>query len=234
VLRAIVRSAGLGPGTLVYDLGAGPGTLTVALAATGAHVVAVERDPRFVRALRRRVTGRERIRVLHADLRTVAIPPGARIVANLPFATSGAVVARLLDPPGPPCAGADLLVEHGFAQRLASRRPRSAHAAWWSARHEITLARHVPRTAFAPVPRVDAALLVIRPRPPLEAGAERRLRALLAAVYGGRHRSAAALARGLTGRQAGPRLLAAAGVAPHAHPLEVPPHVWAHVARGPR
>ncbi len=101
-LRAIVRSAALARGQLVYDLGAGPGTLTAALAATGARVVAVEREARFAATLRRRFDGDERVRVVEGDLRTVAIPRTARIVANLPFATSGAVVARLLDPPGAP------------------------------------------------------------------------------------------------------------------------------------
>jgi 23S rRNA (adenine-N6)-dimethyltransferase len=228
-LSAIVRSAALEPETLVYDLGAGPGTLTVALARTGARVVAVERDPRFARTLRRRFARSGRVHVVEADLRTVTIPHRARVVANLPFATSSAVIARLLDPPGPLRPGAELLVERGFAQRLSASRPRSAHAAWWSARYEIRIVRHVPRAAFAPVPRVDAALLAIRPRAGLDAAAERRLRALLAAAYSGRHRRAAALARRIAGRRAGPRLLGAAG---DLHPLDVPPHVWAHVARG--
>lgn len=231
-LRAIVRGAALERGQLVYDLGAGPGTLTAALAATGARVVAVERDARFAATLRRRFDGDERVRVVEGDLRTLAIPRTARIVANLPFATSGALVALLLDPPGTPCAGADLLVEEGFARRLASPRPRSAQAAWRPARYEIAIASRVPRAAFAPAPRVDAALLRIRPRTPLPADAERRLQALLAAAYSGRHQRAAALARRSAGRRAGVRLLAAAGVAPDAHPLEVPPHVWAAVARG--
>lgn len=233
-LRALLRSAALAPGELVYDLGAGPGTVTAALARTGARVVAVERDERFAARLRRRFAGDERVRVIEGDLLRTALPRGARVVANVPFATSGALIAALLDPPGRPRAGADLLVELGFARRLSSPRPRSPHSAWWAARYEIRLVRRVPRTAFAPVPRVDAALLRIRPRAPLDATAERRLRGLLAAAYGGRHRRAAALARRWAGANAGPRLLAAAGVPGDAHPLEVPPAVWAALARGPR
>ncbi len=98
-LRALIRGAALAPGELVYDLGAGPGTITAALAAIGARVVAVERDRRFVDTLRRRFDDHERVSVVAADLRTVAIPRAARVVANLPFATSGALIERLLDPP---------------------------------------------------------------------------------------------------------------------------------------
>ncbi|MBB4660690.1 rRNA adenine N(6)-methyltransferase family protein [Conexibacter arvalis] len=233
VLRALVRSAAIEPTDRVYDLGAGPGTITAALARTGAQVVAVERDPRFARELRRRFDGDARVRVVEADLRTVAVPRDARVVASIPFATSSALVARLLDPPGRPRVGADLIVEHGFARRLAGR-PRSERSAWWAARYELRVARTVGRRAFAPAPAVDAALLRIRPREPLTADAERRLRALLRIVYGGRHARAGTVARRFAGRTAGPALLRAAGADPAAHPLAVAPHAWAAVAAGPR
>lgn len=233
-LRALVRGAGVGPGDRVYDLGAGPGTITAALARTGAAVVAVERDSRYAHELRRRFADVPRVRVVEADLRTVRLPHEARVVASIPFATSSALVAQLLDRPGRPCAGADLLVERGFALRVATRRPRSERAAWWAARHELRIVRTVGRGAFAPPPSVDAALLRIRPRAPLGADAERRLRALLRTVYGGRHARAAAVARRFAGPRAGTILLRAAGADPDAHPLEIPPHVWAAVAAGGR
>jgi 23S rRNA (adenine-N6)-dimethyltransferase len=233
VLRAIVRSAAVRPDDHVFDLGAGPGTLTAALARTGATVTAVERDPAYVRDLERRFERFDRVRVVAGDLRTIPIPRRARVVANLPFATSGALVARLLDPPGAPRAGVDLLVEHGFALRLGARLPRSARSAWWAARYEIRLVRVVPRTAFAPPPGVDAALLRIRPREPLDADAEHRLRALLAAVHRAPHGGAAAIARRFAGRRAGPAILRAAGVHPRAAAGQVAPRIWAAVARGP-
>ena len=232
VLRAIVRSAGLGPADHVFDLGAGPGTLTAALARTGATVTAVERDPAFVRDLERRFADFAHVRVVAGDLRAVPIPRRARVVANLPFATSGALVARLLDPPGRPRAGLDLLVEHGFAIRMSARSPRSARSAWWAARYELRLVRVVPRTAFAPAPAVDAALLRIRPREPLDRDAEHRLRALLAAVHRAPHARAAAVARRYAGRRAAPSILRAAGVDPGAAAAHVAPPVWAAVARG--
>jgi 23S rRNA (adenine-N6)-dimethyltransferase len=231
VVRALLRSADLVAEDHVYDLGAGPGTLTVALARTGAHITAVERDAAYARMLRRRFAATARVRVVEGDLRVVPIPRNARVVASLPFATSGALIARLLDPAGPPRAGLDLLVERGFALRLAT--PRSWRSAWRAARYEIELVRVVPRTAFAPAPRVDAAQLRIRPREALTSGAERRLRAVLRAAYADPHARAAGLARHLAGRRAGPRLLRSGGVDPASPAAAVPPHVWAAVARAP-
>jgi 23S rRNA (adenine-N6)-dimethyltransferase len=232
VLRALVRSVDPSPDDHVFDLGAGPGTLTAALARAGATVTAVERDAAFVRDLRRRFDRCARVHVVQADLRTVPIPRGARVVANLPFATSQTLVARLLDPPGRLRAGIDLLVEYGFAVRLSARLPRSARAAWWAARYDLRLARVVPRTAFAPAPAVDAALLRIRPSEQLDGDAEQRLRRLLAAAHDTPQRRAATIARRLAGSKAGPAMLRAAGVDPHTVAAHVPPRVWAAVANG--
>ena len=52
VVDRIVRTAAVGPGDNVVEVGAGTGTLTLALAATGARVVAYEGDFRFDRVLR--------------------------------------------------------------------------------------------------------------------------------------------------------------------------------------
>ena len=43
-VRRIARLSGVGPGDRVVEIGAGLGSLTLALAETGASVVAVERD----------------------------------------------------------------------------------------------------------------------------------------------------------------------------------------------
>jgi 23S rRNA (adenine-N6)-dimethyltransferase len=227
VLRALVGSAALSPADHVFDLGAGPGTLTAALARTGATVTAVERDARYVHDLRRRFGSFGHVRVVRADLRAVRIPRSAKVVANLPFATSGALVARLLSPSGRLRPGIDLLVERGFAIRLSARRPRSPQAAWWTARYDLRLVRSVPRTAFRPAPRVDAAILRIRPRAALDRDAERRLEQLLATAYAAPHARASTIARRVPGaRPSALRDAASAGA------IEVPPWIWAAVARG--
>lgn len=233
VLRAFVRSAELGAGDRVFDLGAGPGTLTAALLSRGAIVTAVERDPHFARELRRRFRDAGRVRVVETDLLRIRIPRRARVVANVPFAVSGALLARLLDPPGPPRAGIDLIVEHGFARRLSSRLPRSAHAAWWTARYQLSLGARVPRTAFDPAPGVDAALLRIRARGMLDRASEHRLRLLLASAYSHPAPRAATVSRRFAGRNAGPAILREAGIDPRLPAALVPPDVWASVARGP-
>jgi len=51
-VRRIARLAGLGPSSSVLEFGAGLGSLTLALAETGARVVAVELDRHLLPVLR--------------------------------------------------------------------------------------------------------------------------------------------------------------------------------------
>jgi 16S rRNA A1518/A1519 N6-dimethyltransferase RsmA/KsgA/DIM1 with predicted DNA glycosylase/AP lyase activity len=164
VIRQLIRSSGVGPGDLVIDFGAGPGTLTAPLAATGCRILAVERDEAFVRKLRRRFADQPLVRVVHADLRTVALPSkDFSVVANIPYAVSTLLLRRLLSRPRRSLAGADLVVEWGFARRVVSARTKET--ALWATRYDLRVARRIPASCFRPAPRVDSAHLVIRRKP---------------------------------------------------------------------
>ena len=56
-VRRIARLSSAGPGTHVLEIGAGLGSLTLALAETGADVVAVETDRHLLPVLRSVVEG---------------------------------------------------------------------------------------------------------------------------------------------------------------------------------
>jgi 23S rRNA (adenine-N6)-dimethyltransferase len=228
VAAQLVRSSGAAPGILAVELGAGTGALTTVLAATGAHVLAVERDPAFARRLERRLG--PSVRVVTADLRSVPLPRRPfRVVANPPFSVTTALLRRLFGAPA--LDRADLLVEWGLAKRLTEPLPRTPEAASWAARFELRLVRRVPAGCFAPVPRVDAAHLAVRPVPELRgAGARRTLEALLSAAYAEPGRPAAALAGRFVPRRRIHRLLTSSGIDPPGPAGAVPARGWGALA----
>jgi len=212
----IVRHARVGPRDLVLDLGAGRGALTAPLAATGAHVVAVEINREYARCLAHRFARTPNVSVVTGDLRRVPLPRrDFRLVANIPFDTTTELLRRLLDPPASRLVRADLVV-----QVDAVRRPDP----WWSARYDFRRVRWIPAAAFRP-PAVDAAVLIIE-RCPVPADGERALRRWLTAVARSPERSVRAVLRG----EVGPAALRAAGIDPRQPAGRVGPRQWRALA----
>ncbi|OQO92202.1 dimethyladenosine transferase [Saccharomonospora piscinae] len=229
VLRAMIRTCAPGPGDLVVDVGAGPGVVTAAVARTGARVIAVERDPDFVRTLRTRFRDRPRVRVVGGDLRTVPLPRrDFLVVANPPYAVSTALLRRLLGRGRPALRCAALTVEWGLARRVTAPLPRSREVAQWACRFDLTLVRRVPARCFRPTPTVDSAVLAIRRRP-MSRSAEALATDLLDAAWHEPSRSVRALLRRSDVRGE-PRLLRRCGIEPGSRAATVPPGAWAALA----
>lgn len=158
----IVRDAGIEPGELVLDIGAGRGRLTEQLARSGARVTAVEVDPILAETLR----GRWRnVEVVACDATELTLPDEPfRVVASLPFHRTTDLMHLLLDDPRGALTRADVVVEWNVAVKRAVPWPSSLNGVYWAAFWEAGLARRLPRTAFLPVPAVDAGLLNFRRR----------------------------------------------------------------------
>ncbi len=150
----------------MVDVGAGSGVLTRALADTGARVIALEVDPALAAQLRGCFEARADITVLEVDARTWRWPDQPfSVVSNLPFAGSGAILARLLHDPRVGLERADLIVQWEFARKHAAVWPATLRGTYWQAWFELTITGRLARSAFSPAPEVDAAVLRIRRRP---------------------------------------------------------------------
>ena len=176
--RRIARAAApLAEGTVV-EIGPGPGGLTRALLLEGAtHVVAIEVDARAVAALEELVRAAAgRLQVVQADALQASLadlgPSPRRIVANLPYNVSTALLVRWLHQ-ADDVADMVLMFQKEVADRLVAL-PRSKDYGRLSvlAQHVCTVQRlfDVAPSAFVPPPKVISSIVRLRPRP-----ADRRL-----------------------------------------------------------
>jgi 23S rRNA (adenine-N6)-dimethyltransferase len=224
----LVRDAGVAPGDLVVDVGSGTGLITRALVEAGARVVAVEADRRLASALERRFDERDVI-VVAADARRFAWPTEPfSVVANLPFAGSGAILASLLGDPTGELRHVDAIVQWELAQKEAAVWPATLRSTYWRAWHEIAIVARLSRRAFAPAPSVDAAVLRVtgRPLPLLPTAEHRSFRHFLERAF----RSNAPLDRALRGqisRRELRRLAPVLGFDETARPRDLDARQWA-------
>ena len=159
----IVRDATICPDELVLDIGAGSGRLTAPLALAARQVVAVELDRRWAARLRGRWPN---VEVVEADAAELPLPHEPfRVVANLPFDGTTAILRNLLDDPRVALVRADVIVEWGVAVKRGLPWPSTVNSVLWGAWYATAVARRLPRTAFDPPPSVDAGVLVIERRP---------------------------------------------------------------------
>ena len=171
--RRIARAAGaLGDGTTI-EVGPGPGGLTRALLLEGAaRVVAIEVDPRAIEALGElREASDGRLEVIEGDALRIQPatlgPAPRRIVANLPYNISTALLIRWLHAAND-VADMVLMFQKEVVDRLAAK-PRTKDYGRLSvlAQHVCEVRRlfDVPPSAFVPPPKVISSVAQLTPRP---------------------------------------------------------------------
>jgi len=173
-VRRIAHLASVGPGDHVVEIGAGLGSLTLALAETGAEVIAVEVDRGIVAVLRTVVADLPNVTVVEADATTAdwsALLSGAdswTLVANLPYNVATPLVCDLLDDV-PVIRSMLVMVQREVAERLAASPGSkqygavSVKVAYWA---KAAVVATVPATVFVPRPNVESALVRIERREP--------------------------------------------------------------------
>ncbi len=147
---------------MVVEIGGGTGRLTAPLADRARRVIVVERDAAFVATLRDRFAKSAVVEVVHANALHVPLPTEPfRVFGNLPFAFGTRILRRLLDDPSSNLWRVDALLQLEMARKRAQLVPSTLLSMGWQPWWEFRLVRRVHRTAFEPVPSVDAAMLSI-------------------------------------------------------------------------
>jgi 23S rRNA (adenine-N6)-dimethyltransferase len=150
---------------LVVEIGGGTGVLTNALARIGAELVVIERDPLLAARLEARFDAVANVEIVQADAAHYVWPERPfSVVANLPFARSGAILAALLRDPRVPLQTAFVIVQWEFAAKHAAVWPATLRSTYWRAWFDVSIAGRLDRAAFAPPPQVDAAVLRLHRR----------------------------------------------------------------------
>jgi 16S rRNA (adenine1518-N6/adenine1519-N6)-dimethyltransferase len=239
--RAIAADAEVGREDRVLEIGAGVGSLTVALAGTGAEVLAVEFDRALLPALREVVAAEPSVRVvaedaLHADWpRLLGDQEPWTVAANLPYNIAVPVVLRLVEGV-PSVVRLVVMVQREVAERFVAG-PGDAHYGPASLRVgyrcTASIVRSVPPSVFWPRPRVGSAVVRLdrRERPAVDAD-ESALWGVVEAAFAARRKTIrAALVRLGLEPDAADEALAEAAVDPASRGERLSLDAFAAIAR---
>lgn len=242
LLGKLLELAELSGGETVLEVGAGSGSLTEELLDRAAQVVAVEIDRGLCELLRRRLGGRENLRLICGDVLAGkaalcpgvlgALRPGSHLVANLPYRIAAPLLADCLmeswrsqrGRSGARCSFERLTftVQKELAERLSASCGGEAYgpvSVLTALLGRIRLGPAVPASAFWPRPKVVSRIVRVD-FDPAGAGALADadvLRAALSLAFGQRRKQVRSILR----RKAAPFApealawaLAAAGIDP--------------------
>ena len=213
LMRRVVEEAGLDRRDVALEVGAGTGGLTGCLAEVAGAVVAVEVDRKLHALAAERLHGLPNVRLIHTDAmgrgatlapevrEAVAAAmdsiPGARLklVANLPYAISTAVISTLLLQGPVPCEMV-VTVQREVADRICAAPGTEAYgylSVIVQATARAQKLRQVSPGAFWPQPEVDSSILRVRPDAELRAAAGdlEKLRQLASDLFRHRRKQAA-------------------------------------------
>ncbi len=208
-LNRIVAAAELTREDTVVEVGPGVGTLTARLASQAGRVIAVELDSSLLPALRETLAPYSNVTIVQGDI--LQLDPGQlsmvndrtsanadssltidryKVVANLPYYITSAAIRHLLTAAQPP-ALLVLTVQREVAQRIVARPPDMsllAVSVQFYAQPEIVA--RIPAGAFVPAPKVDSAILRLRPwpTPPVEVPDAETFFAVVRAGFGQRRK----------------------------------------------
>lgn len=160
----------------VIEIGPGNGILTMALAEAGIHVTAVEKDDRFAERLTNLVKddARQLIAVENIDITKFDLGAwikkggGAKsaVVGNIPYNISTPIIMWVL-PELQHLEVAAFMVQLEFGQRIVAApdtKDYGSLSVYCQLRAFCDFHFKVEKTCFTPIPKVDSAVITLRPR----------------------------------------------------------------------
>jgi 16S rRNA (adenine1518-N6/adenine1519-N6)-dimethyltransferase len=185
ILELIVQEGCVGPDDLILEIGPGAGALTALMAGRGASVLAFELDPELAKIAAETVREMPAARILSADalankntLNAVLVEHlqreiglrharGFKLISNLPYAVATPIVTNLLVHPELCPALMVVTIQRELAERMIAAPATTAYGALSvlvQGLAELSIVRILPPSVFWPRPKVESAIVAIRPR----------------------------------------------------------------------
>lgn len=199
ILNKIADATESDPEDTVLEIGPGFGALTSHLSDRAGKVIAVEVDRRLKPILEESLNGRSNIELQWEDFMRYdlsAVPAGYKVAANLPYYITTPIIMKLLEEENRPALMV-FMIQKEVAERLSAKPGGGEYGAitvmvQYHGRVECLM--NVSKEVFWPKPKVDSAVIRIRPYETgngggiIRAKEEGTFRAVVRAAFGQRRK----------------------------------------------
>lgn len=168
-IYAMLEASTVSENDTIIEIGPGKGAITESLLETGARVIAFELDQRMIEFLNEKFkpfVESKKLELIHQDILTADTRAAIgetpyKIVANIPYYITNLILRTLLSSEHQPTSMC-LLVQREVAERIVARGEKESILSlsvklYGNPRYVMK----VSRKYFAPIPKVDSAIIMI-------------------------------------------------------------------------
>lgn len=200
VFRAIVDATVVADDDWIVEIGAGLGTLTARLAerVCEGKVIALERDRDMITVLRAELGHLDNIQIEEVDALRYDLAMAARwrggpitVCGNLPYHIAAPLIFRVLEA-RPHVTKMVAMIQKEMADRIVAPpggKDYGALGVMVQAFADVSMVTRVSAGSFVPPPKVESAVIAIRPRAEVDLGDERHFSKVVHAGFGQRRKT---------------------------------------------
>lgn len=167
LIKKLVSSAGIKPGETVLEIGSGLGTVTRELARSARKVIAIDIEKAFRSALRETLSGSKNVEITTGNaLKLISRLKFDKLVSNTPYSISEPLIHKLAA-----CEFklAVLTLPRNFVARLTAKPGSPGYSKLSMLAQSffsVETLFPVPNKAFHPEPKVESAVVRLKPKKP--------------------------------------------------------------------
>jgi len=171
ILSKIIEAAKIKKGEKVLEIGSGIGTLTFALASQGAEVVTIEKDRGAVSLVKELACRYPNVKIITGDVLKIDFDEilkeslSWKVVSNPPYSIASPILFKLISF-RKKFSSIILMLQREFARRLVAKLDSEDYS-FLSVKAQfymnIEIIHKVSRNVFFPPPKVDSAIVLLKP-----------------------------------------------------------------------
>ncbi len=192
-INKIIAALDLKQGETIVEIGAGRGALTESLIESGANVTAIELERDMIAVLRERFGDKENFHLIESDalkvdFRKLTVHSSqfrVKLVANLPYYISTAILQRLIEQ-REAFSEMILMFQREVVERITAlpgNKERGFLSVIVQAYLEIEKLFDVPPNAFRPAPKVWSSVVRLKPKNEIKITDEILFREIVSAAF---------------------------------------------------